>query len=150
MAYRWTESDLQTALNRTKAMDTPLRGSKYRNQKVVVNGEKFDSKREAAYYQELLLREKAGEVRFIERQITFHLCCPELDAMFRQAPIPKVVYVCDYVADFTFEEVAETLENGSRNWRHVVVDVKGAKTPMYLLKKKWLELQSGIRILEVR
>jgi hypothetical protein len=120
--------------------------SKYRNIRVTVNGETFDSKKEAAYYSELLLREKAGEVRNIQRQMTFHLCAPIVDAMMRQDAIPKIVYVASYIADFTFEE-----SHLGEVWNKVVVDVKGAKnTAMFSLKSKWLFLQSGIRVREVR
>lgn len=154
----WTEADVQRVRDRQAGQEVghaPGSGkarptSKYRNQRVVINGEKFDSKREASYYQELLFREKMGSVRNIQRQVTFHLCCPELDAQFRQAEIPKIVYVADYVADFTFDEVSANAQGVMCLWEHVVVDVKGAKTAMYLLKKKWLELQSGIVIREVR
>jgi hypothetical protein len=146
--------------------------SKYRNTRVTINGETFDSKKEAAYYCELLLREKAGEVRNIQRQMTFHLCAPIVDAMMRQEAIPKIVYVASYVADMTFEEkslVGNEAPAGcdhkfvdSNNclkcgwiplwqWNKVVVDVKGAKnTAMFSLKSKWLFLQSGIRVREVR
>ena len=37
-------------------------GNKYGSRKVEVNGIMFDSKREAARYQELLLLEKAGDI----------------------------------------------------------------------------------------
>ena len=40
--------------------------SKYRNTPVTVDGIRFDSKREAAYYSELKIREKAGEVGGVE------------------------------------------------------------------------------------
>jgi hypothetical protein len=133
--------------------------SKYRNTRVTVNGETFDSKKEAAYYSELLLREKAGEVRNIQRQMTFHLCAPIVDAMMRQDAIPKIVYVASYVADFTFEEAFADVQFDASDsplpsfykWRKVVVDVKGAKnTAMFSLKSKWLFLQQGIKVREVR
>lgn len=144
-----TDEEYGALLNRRKPSMSPPK-SKYRNQKVVINGEKFSSKKEAAFYQELKLREQAGDVRNIERQVSFALCCPELDMDFRLATIPRVNYVSSYVADFTFEEYAG---NGSThvNWVTVVADVKGGKnTPMFALKRKWLELQSGISIREVR
>src|SRR3989337_636817 len=37
-------------------------GSKYRNIKVEIEGYKFDSKKEAEFYQELVLRKKAGDI----------------------------------------------------------------------------------------
>ena len=120
--------------------------SKYKNQRVTINGETFDSKKEAAYYSELLLREKAGEVRNIQRQMTFHLCAPEVDAMMRQSDPPKIVYIASYVADMIFDE-----KQDDDSWQRVVADVKGAKnTQMFSLKSKWLFLQSGVKIREIR
>ena len=46
---------------------------KYNAKKTVVDGIKFDSKKEAAYYVELKLRKRAGEIVFFLRQVPFHL-----------------------------------------------------------------------------
>ena len=46
---------------------------KYRNQPTVVDGIRFDSKREAAYYTHLKLRVLAGEIRYFLRQVPIHL-----------------------------------------------------------------------------
>jgi hypothetical protein len=48
----------------------PKKPSKYRNVPVTVDGIRFASKREAAYYCELKLREKAGEVSGLSLQRT--------------------------------------------------------------------------------
>jgi len=45
--------------------------SKYRNRKTVVDGITFDSKREAARWQELKLLERAGEITELERQVEY-------------------------------------------------------------------------------
>lgn len=52
---------------------TGQKKSKYAAQAVVVDGIRFDSKKEARYYSELKLRQKAGEVLFFLRQVPFHL-----------------------------------------------------------------------------
>lgn len=51
--------------------------------------------------------------------------------------------MAEYIADFTYIDV----QSGVR----VVVDVKssGTRTPTYLLKRKWLELQQSVLIEEV-
>ena len=49
------------------------RRNKFGARKTVVGGITFDSKREAEYYAELKLREKAGEVHEIELQPEFRL-----------------------------------------------------------------------------
>jgi uncharacterized protein DUF1064 len=88
-----------------------------------VNGEKFSSKKEARYYEQLLLAKNSGELLFFLRQVPFHL-------------VGGVRYVCDF---------AEFWRNGDVRF----VDTKGFKTPMYILKKKQVEASYPIEILEV-
>ena len=65
--------------------------SKYKNQKTEVNGKKFDSKKEANDYTELLFMENRGFIKDLQTQVPFVL-------------IEKSKYgrVIKYVADFTF------------------------------------------------
>ena len=77
------------------------------------DGIKFSSKKEARYYQQLKLRQQAGEVVMFLRQVPFHLP-------------GGVKYVCDFVEFLASGEVA-------------VIDVKGLKTPMYVAKSKMVE-----------
>ncbi len=51
----------------------PKKRSKYGNTKTEVAGEFFDSKREAEDYKVLLLRQKAGEIGLIRRQVEYEL-----------------------------------------------------------------------------
>lgn len=106
---------------------------KYRAQATEVDGIRFSSKAEAARFLELKLLEKAGEVRELELQPRFTLCAP-----VGHSRVPT--RVCDYVADFRYRE-------GPRGML-VIEDVKGMKTPVYRLKKKWFEAQYGIEIRE--
>ena len=106
------------------------RGSKFHNVPTTVNGQRFDSQREATYYAGLEARAAAGEITSLRRQVAFPLLCPFED---------RTVYVCSYVADFVYVE---------RGVRHVV-DAKGHRTPMFTLKARWLYLQDGIVIEEV-
>ena len=126
----WTEADYEAYLGR-RAVTKP---SKYRNVKLVIDGEKFDSKREAAYWQQLKMREKIGEIDHLQRQVAFPLYCPEV---YRGTQLR--VQVAEYIADFVF------LEYGVQH----VVDAKGKRTAMYAMKAKWLLLQEGIDIEEV-
>ncbi len=137
VSSRWTEQDLA----RLSQRNGPLRQSqpsavvkaqsKYHNVQTVADGVKFDSKREAEYWMLLRLRERAGEIRNLERQIKIPLVCPCKDG--------TEAVVAHYVADFTYTDKAG---------EHVV-DAKGKRTRMYDLKKKWLFLQGGIEIEEV-
>ncbi len=116
----------------SKAAGVPHKArSKYGAVKETVHGRTFDSKREAAYYLELLAREAAGEVRLIDPQPVYPL-------------IVAGVEIGEYRADFAFEEQVEG------RWQRRVVDVKGVKTAVYQLKKKIVEAYYGVTIVEVR
>ena len=88
-----------------------------------LDGIKFASKKEAKYYQDLKLRQAAGEVLFFLRQVPFHLP-------------GNVRYVCDF---------QEFLADGQVKF----VDVKGYKTDMYKLKVKQVKAVFGVTIEEV-
>lgn len=141
---RWTEEELaqhvkairREAFKPSAAIEKP---SKYRNVRCEVNGEKFDSKREAAYWQELLLREKAGQITDVKRQVPFDLHCPSHHG--------AAFVVARFVADFTFRDVDPEGDYG----RLHIADVKGGKvTQMFALKAKWMNLEYGIDIEVVR
>lgn len=136
----WTPEEYADLLRKrartAPSNEPPLRGSKYRNVKVEIHGEKFDSKREAAYWQGLKAREAAGEIRALRRQVPYGLYCPT-------AITDTHAQVSSYVADFVFEE-----RDGAA-WSTHVVDAKGKRTALYTLKAKWLFLQDGISIEEV-
>lgn len=103
--------------------------NKYHAVRTVLDGITFDSKREAAYYAELKLREKAGEVSDVELQRRFTI----LGA--------KGEVVCTVVPDFCFWDYVED--------RFRVVDVKGGKatqTPVFKLKRKLMRIFNGIEI----
>ena len=102
--------------------------SKYHAQPTVVDGLRFDSKREAARWRELLILERAGVIKGLRRQVPFVL-------------IDKSEYgrAVIYYADFTY------MENG----QEVVEDVKGVKTDVYKIKKRLMAERYGITIREV-
>lgn len=108
--------------------------SKYNSKKTVVDGQKFDSKKEANRYQELLLLEKAGVIKNLSRQVKFVLIPPQRDESGK-----LIERECSYKADFTYEEGIKT----------VVEDVKGYRTKEYIIKRKLMLYQYGIRIREV-
>jgi hypothetical protein len=105
--------------------------SKYRNVRVRIGTEWFDSQREADYWRGLQARAVNGEITGLRRQVVFPLLCPAME--------DRAVMVSSYVADFVY------VENGVRH----VVDAKGYRTRLYLLKRKWLQLQDGIVVEEV-
>lgn len=109
--------------------------SKYNSKKTVLDGQVFDSKKEANRYQELLLLEKAGVIKNLSRQVKFVLIPSQRD----EATGKVVERECSYKADFKYEEGIKT----------VVEDVKGFRTKEYIIKRKLLLYQYGIRIREV-
>lgn len=102
--------------------------SKYNSRKTVIDGIKFDSVKEANRYAELKLMERAGLISHLQRQVKFEL-------------IPKCgkERSSTYIADFVYQE------NGST----VVEDVKGVKTPEYILKRKLMNWVHDIQIKEI-
>lgn len=101
--------------------------SKYGNKKIIVNGIKFDSKKEAAYYLKLKLMESSNAITELKLQVVFRF-------EFENKTLFK------YIADFTYCD--------AQGRRHVV-DVKGFRTPIYRLKKKLVEAFHKIKIEEV-
>lgn len=86
--------------------------AKYRSQKIELkSGEKpFDSRLEANEYAKLVMRERAGEIRNLTRQVRFSLFGP------------RGIHVQIYTADFTFEE------RTADGWVFVVADAKSDYT----------------------
>lgn len=100
--------------------------NKYNANKIEVDGILFDSKKEAARYQELLLMERAGQIQNLRRQVWY-----ELQEGFIGIS-GKLVRPIRYVAD------ADYWENG----RHIVEDTKSPATrkiKSYQIKRKMFE-----------
>ena len=116
------------------------RESKYHNQRTEVSGIRFDSKREAERYQELLVRLEAGEIKDLKLQPSFTL----MEAY--TTPEGGRVRSIKYVADFSY------YEKQGEEWKPVVEDVKSkaTKTRVYAIKKKLLKEKYGIEEREVR
>jgi hypothetical protein len=105
---------------------------KYRNKPTEADGIRFDSKKEAARWQALQLLERNGEVRNIRRQVPYKL---EVAGKL----------ICRYKADFVYEALRGLQ---APEWHEVVEDVKGVRTPIYMLKKKLMRACLGIEIIE--
>ena len=121
-------------------------GNKYHAKKIEVDGEIFDSKREAARYIELQYLQRAGKISGLQRQKKFVLIPAQYEpestgprgGRIKGKLIEKEVA---YYADFVYfdEETKET----------VVEDAKGVRTPEYIIKRKLLLWLKGYRIKEV-
>lgn len=117
--------------------------SKYGNRKVVRDGIKFDSEREAARFAELKVLRAMGKIRDLRLQANFTLV--EGYTTIDGERIKPMVYR----ADFTYERAAEPDCNGTVYWLREVEDAKGAKTKDYLLKKKLMQDKYNITVREV-
>jgi Protein of unknown function (DUF1064) len=107
---------------------------KYGNRKTVVNGITFDSVREAKRWGELLILQRIGEIRDLDRQQPIFMF-GEKDAI--RTPTGKMA---KYVADFVYTDC----KTGA--W--TIEDAKGFRTPEYKLKRAILAAM-GLTIKEV-
>jgi len=122
---------------------------KYGNKKITAgSGQVFDSKKEYRRWVELSLLERAGEITNLQRQVPF-LLIPEQRAPSTEVykkgsragqpkPGPVLERRVVYIADFVYQQNGEA----------VVEDTKGIKTKEYIIKRKLLLYQYGIRIKE--
>ena len=126
--------------------------SKYKNKKVWYDGIQFDSIHEKDRYVELLLLQRAGEIKDLKLQVPFVLIPAQYErietgefykiGIKKGLPKTKEVCVeqsCVYYADFTYK----------KDGRLVVEDAKGVKTDEYVIKRKLMLKNFGIKIVEV-
>lgn len=99
--------------------------SKYGAQKTVINGVKYDSKKESKRGQELEYLEKIGKISNLQRQVKF-----ELQPAFTNN-VGEKVRAITYVADFLYED----------DGQKIVEDSKGFRTKEYILKKKMFQFK---------
>lgn len=102
---------------------TENKKSKYGANKIEVDSIKFDSQKEADYYNELKLRLSVGDIKGFCRQAEFVLA-------------NNVRYRADFIV-FNNDGTSD------------VIDVKGFKTDVYKLKKKLFEDKFNLKIKEV-
>lgn len=118
-----------------KKRRTPFMGTKYKNQKIIFNGETFQSKKEYRRFCELLLLEKGGVISDLQRQVKYVLIPSQKEGK------KTIERECSYKADFVYtdNETGET----------VVEDVKGMRTEVYKIKRKLMLWVHHIKIVEV-
>lgn len=121
------------------------RRSKYHSRKTWAFGIQFDSKREAERFMELKELEAKGKIHDIKMQVKFVLIPAQKE--------PDTVGVkggkikgrtlereASYIADFTYF---------TQDGTFIVEDVKGVRTPEYILKRKMMLYMCGIKVKEV-
>lgn len=118
---------------------------KYRNKKILIDGQTFDSRKEGRRWRELRLLEAAGQINSLQRQVKFVLIPPQrepgtIGKRGAYKPGPLVERECSYLADFVYK---------TRDGKTVVEDTKGIRTKDYIIKRKLMLYIHGIRIKEV-
>ena len=110
---------------------------KYWNKKTEIRGTKFDSRREAARYVELLSMWRSGD-------ISEPICHPSFELIPAQVACSgKKERGVTYIADFSYRR---------RDGSLVVEDVKSpvtAKLPAYIIKRKLMLRVHGIEVVEI-
>lgn len=124
----------------------PMRSSKYHNRQEERDGIRFDSRKEAMRYDQLLLLKRNGIIRKLKLQPQF-----TLQESFIDPENGERVRAIRYVADFSYEMNIGLDNQALPVWRPVVEDVKsaGTRTKEYEIKKKLLRERFGLRVTEV-
>ena len=104
---------------------------KYHSKKIIIDGIKFDSKKEGNRYLQLKKLEEEGIISDLKLQVPFVLIEPfTLNG--------KKYRKTEYVADFVY----------FRDGEQIVEDTKGYKTELYKIKKKLMAYLYHIQIKE--
>nr|GAT43706.1 predicted protein [Mycena chlorophos] len=104
--------EMVAAQGKSAPREPATKPSKYNNKPTTVDGIRFDSKKEARYYEQLKIRQRTGEVHFWLRQVPMHLA-------------DGTKYIVDFLVFFK-----------DRDRDCEFVDVKGKETQVFRLKKK--------------
>lgn len=105
--------------------------NKYRN----VKAYGYDSKKEMRRHQELIILERAGQIKDLKTQVKFELIPHQIEGgKVKERAV-------NYIADFTYTE----------NGKLIVEDVKSpaTRTSEYIIKRKLMRYVHGIEIKEV-
>ena len=73
--------------------------TKYRNQRIIVDGELFDSKKEALRWRQLKSLEKIKAISDLQRQVKYTLIPAQKDEAGK-----TIEHKCSYIADFVYKQ----------------------------------------------
>ena len=105
--------------------------SKYGNKKTQMHGLMFDSKAEAARYAQLIILERTGKIKGLERQVAYKLApSVKFEGATRKTPALR------YVADFAYWE----------GDKRIIEDVKGVQTPLFKAKRHLMKTVLGLEV----
>ena len=128
--------------------------SKYHNRRIEINGIRFDSRKEAKRYVQLMHAMRVGAIRDLRLQVDFTLQEAYTDCHGKR--IRAIRYRADFSYQLTGDFPASISAEDRELWRRyiesgketVVEDVKGVKTQAYKLKEK-LMAKKGVSIREL-
>lgn len=122
---KWGTKKLRRSIRRTSLTKQASTRSKYNAKKVVIDNIKFDSKAEAAYYEQLKLLKMSGEVVSFDLQPEFIL----QDSFVKNGKLYRAI---KYKADFLVR-----YSDGHEE----LIDIKGMLTKEFRIKQKLFELR---------
>ena len=122
---------------------------KYKSKKIIIDGIKFDSKKEGARYLQLRELEKKGLIKNLELQKTFELLPPQREKSTmtkngKEKQGKTLERAVNYIADFVYiNELGDV----------VVEDVKGYKNggayQVFTIKRKLMLYVYGVKVKEI-
>ena len=129
MGLRMTPDEFAAFMKRgaERLNQTEPARSKYGNHKTEYDGMKFDSQHEASVYVDLIYRVKAGELKYVIRQVPFDLP-------------GGIKYIADFVAVLPDDRIEGVYDAKSEATK---------KNRVYINKKKQMMAMYGISIKEV-
>lgn len=126
---------------------------KYNNKKIIVDGIKFDSKKEALRYKELKMLEKAGIISNLQRQVKYTLIpaqyerTDEVYTRGKDKGKPKkgrlIERECAYYADFVYMQDGNTIVEDVKGYRD------GQAYNLFVIKRKLMLYVHGIIVKEL-
>lgn len=116
MGLRLSEKELKKILKNNENIRLRNKYNKYHNKRIIVDGIRYDSKKEYERHKVLLLLEKSQKIK----NLRFHQ--KEDIIILQEDPL------ITYIPDFCYEE----------NGKFIIEDLKGFQTKEFKLKKKML------------
>lgn len=126
--------------------------NKYHNRKVITSdGIEHDSQKEARRWSELLLLQRAGKIKDLQRQVEYELVPNQYETYERYGNkgqrlkdgVKLVERRCCYIADFVYTDLS--------TGKTIVEDTKSeaTKTKDFIIKRKLMLYIHHIRVMEV-
>lgn len=126
--------------------------SKYHSKKArTADGILHDSRKEARRWSELLLLERAGAIKGLQRQVKYVLIPKQEERYERISPktgkrltdgTRVIERECAYIADFVYERDGETVVEDVKGYR------RGGAYELFTIKRKIMLYIHGIRVTE--